>query len=295
MSQWDGIDEFLAVATANSFTRAAKAIGMSPTHVSRSVLALEQRVQAQLFHRTTRTVALTAAGRLFFERCEWIARERDEAIALIGEQGEPEGDLRLTCSTALGERFVAPIIRRFAMAHRKLGVTIDLSNRVVDLPAEGYDIAIRTGPVDDPRLSATQVASRTLHTCAAPAYLDQMGRPATIADLAGHDCIRGSSPTWHFRQGADEAVHRPKGRFSCNNGQAVMEACVAGFGICQLPDFYVLPYLKEGAVELLLEHCAPGPEPIWAVHPRRRYLSPKIGRTIDCLERELPLALRQAV
>src|SRR4051794_12664467 len=124
MSKWDGIDEFIAVATANSFTRAAKIIGMSPTHVSRAIIALEERVQAQLFHRTTRTVRLTDTGRVFFERCARISQERDEAIAMIGEQGEPQGDLRVTCSTAMGERFLAPIIRRFATQHPKLNVTI---------------------------------------------------------------------------------------------------------------------------------------------------------------------------
>lgn len=156
MSQWDGIDEFIAVATTRSFTRAAKAIGMSPTHVSRAIRTLEQRVQAQLFHRTTRTVRLTDTGRVLFERCERIAQERDEAIALISQQGEPQGELRVTCSTALGERFVAPILRRFAMPHPRLSISIDLTNRVVDLLAEGYDLAVRTGHAADPRLISTR-------------------------------------------------------------------------------------------------------------------------------------------
>lgn len=292
MSDWDGIDEFIAVATTSSFTRAAKAIGMSPTHVSRAIIALEQRVQAQLFHRTTRTVRLTDTGRVFFERCERIAQERDEAIALIGEQGEPQGELRVTCSTAMGERFVAPIIRRFAMPHPKLNVTIDLSNRVVDLVAEGYDLGIRTGTVADPRLIAVRVASRTLHTCAAPSYLARAGKPKVVADLEKHECIAGTNTTWHFGDGAKSLVHQPKGRFRCNSGQAVIEACVSGLGICQLPDFYIPPYLKHGMVERVLEHFQPEDEPIWAVYPQRRHLLPKIQGVVDCLQHELAAAMR---
>lgn len=132
-------------------------------------------------------------------------------MALIGEQGEPQGQSRVTCSTAMGERFVAPIIRRFAMHHPKLNVAIDPSNRVVDLVAEDYDLAIRTGHISNPRLIATQVASRTLYTCAAPSYLAQVGRPTKIADLQSHGCITGSSSTWHFMADGIEHLHDPKG------------------------------------------------------------------------------------
>lgn len=292
MSNWDGIDEFIAVATASSFTRAARAIGMSPTHVSRAIIALEQRVQAQLFHRTTRTVRLTDTGRVFFERCERIAQERDEAIALIGEEGEPQGELRVTCSTAMGERFVAPIIRRFAMSHHKLTVTIDLSNRVIDLVSEGYDLGIRTGVVSDARLIAVRVASRTLYTCAAPSYLAQAGTPQSVAELASHQCIAGTSGTWHFADRGVEQVYRPKGRFRCNSGQAVIEACISGLGICQLPDFYILPYLRHGMVVRIMDNLQPEDEPIWAVYPQRRHLLPKIQGVVETLQHELAAAMR---
>lgn len=292
MSTWDGIDEFIAVATTSSFTRAARVIGMSPTHVSRSIIALEQRVQAQLFHRTTRTVRLTDTGRVFLERCERIAQERDEAIALIGEKGEPQGELRATCSTAMGERFVAPIIRRFAMPYPKLNVTIDLSNRIVDLVAEGYDLGIRTGTVSDARLIAARVASRTLYTCAAPSYLAQAGTPQSVSELNAHQCIAGTSATWHFADNGVEQIFHPKGRFRCNSGQAVIEACISGLGICQLPDFYILPYLRHGMVMRIMDELQPEDEPIWAVYPQRRHLLPKIQGVVESLQHELAAAMR---
>ena len=291
MSAWDGIDEFISVATTGSFTRGAMSLGMSTTHVSRSIMALEQRLQAQLFHRTTRTVKLTDTGRIFLERCERIAQDRDEAIALVGDSGDLLGELRVTCSTALGERFVAPIIRRFAMQHPKLNVIIELSNRVIDLVGEGFDLAIRTGSVSDTRLIATQVASRSLYTCAAPSYLASAGRPKRIEDLASHECIAGTAATWHFKVSEREIIHRPRGRFKCNSGHAVMEACVSGLGICQLPDFYVLPYLKHGMVELLFDDLQPNDEPIWAVYPQRRHLSQKVQQVVTCLVHELGPAI----
>jgi DNA-binding transcriptional LysR family regulator len=295
MSRWDGIDEFVSVAVAGSFTNGAKALGMSTTHVSRAIMALEQRVQAQLFHRTTRTVRLTDTGRIFFEHCSRIARERDEAIALIGERTEPQGQLRVTCSTALGERFVAPIIRRFAMQHPRLSVSIELTNRVTDLIGEGFDLAVRTGTTTDPRLIATQVASRTLYTCAAPSYLTSAGRPMSVEALNEHERITGTATTWHFQVDGEPVVHKPQGRFHCNGGHAVIEACVAGFGICQLPDFYILPYLRHGMVELLLEDFQPKDEPVWAVYPQRRHLLPKVQRVIDCLAHELGPAMNSRI
>lgn len=287
MSQWAGIDEFVAVAMACSFKQGARALGMSPTFVSRAIMQLEQRIQTQLFHRTTRTVRLTDSGRIFFEQCQRIAQERDEAIAQISEKGEPQGELRVTCATAMGERFVAPLIRRFAMRYPKLSVTIDLSNHLVDLIGEGYDLAIRTRHVADHRLIATRVASRSLHTCAAPDYLSRHGRPRTVADLRDHECLVGTSTAWHFQVGTERVDHKPVGRFRCNSGHAVMEACIAGLGICQLPDFYIASALQHGMVELLLEDVQPEDEPIWAVYPRRRHLMPKITAVLECLEHEL--------
>lgn len=291
MSSWDGFDEFLAVAATGSFTRAAQLIGMSSTHVSRSIMTLERRVQAQLFHRTTRTVRLTDTGRILLERCERIAQERDEAIAMIGEEGVPQGELKVTCSTAMGERFVAPIIRRFAMHHPKLNVTIDLTNRVVDPISEGYDLAVRTGRPSDSRLIAIEVASRTLYTCAAPNYLARHGTPGSVEELADHECVIGTNPLWRFANSGQEILHRPAGRFRCNSGQAVIDACISGLGICQLPDFYVVPYLQHGMVQLILEPFRPKDEPIWAVYPQRRHLLPKVRSVVECLQHELAAAM----
>lgn len=294
MSDWDGIEEFVSVAASGSFTKGAAALGASLTHVSRSIMALEQRLGLQLIHRTTRVVTLTDTGRTFLDHCRRLIDDRDEALALIMERGELQGEIRVTCSTAMGERFVAPIMRRFAVMHPKISVVIDLTNRIVDLVAEGYDLAIRTGNLDDSRLIGTRIASRTFLTCAAPDYLDRAGLPNAIDALDHHECIVGTSLAWKFKRGDQDMKYRPSGRFRCNSGDAVMDACLHGMGICQLPEFYILNHLHTGALRLVLREFQASEEPIWAVYPQRRHLSPKVRNVIDYLKIELPQEMRES-
>jgi DNA-binding transcriptional LysR family regulator len=293
MSCWDGIDEFVAVATAGSFIGGARALGVSTSHISRAIQDMEQRLETQLFHRTTRVVRLSDTGRSLLDHCRQLIADREDMLALIHEESEPQGELRLTCSTAMGERFLAPIMRRFAMRHPRLSVTLDLTNRVVDLIVEGYDLAIRTGALTDTRLIGTKIGDRSFLTCAAPAYLDDHAlAPTCVEDLDRHDCVAGTSPTWHFKVDGKALLYRPQARFRCNSGLAVVDACLAGMGICQLPEFYVLPHIRSGQLRLVLPDLRPDEEPIWAVYPRRRHLMPKIRAAIDHIRDQMSAEMR---
>ncbi|MCP1470242.1 DNA-binding transcriptional LysR family regulator [Sphingobium sp. OAS761] len=291
MDGWAGIDEFVAAALAGSFSAAAGRLGCSVTHISRSVARLEKRLDARLFHRTTRRVTLTDTGQTFLRQAERLVAERDEAIASVTSTGEPQGALRITCSTAMGELFIAPIVNRYAALHPRLSVTMELTNRLVDLIADNFDLAIRTGAMADSQLIRTRIASRSFSSCAAPVYLDRRGRPRTPEDLAGQDCLLGSTSTWHFSVDGRDVIYRPRGRLRVNSGRAVLDAALQGMGICQLPEFYVLPYLRTGALEPVLEDSRPRDEPIWAVYPQRRHLLPKVTALVAMLRRELPKAL----
>lgn len=291
LANWDGIEEFAMVARLGSFTAAAQAYGASVTHMSRSLARLEGRLQAQLLHRTTRSLRLTETGQIFLETCKRLIEERDEAIAAIASQGEPSGHLRITCSYALGEKFVAPIVRELSTAYPSLTVTLDLDNAVVDLIADGYDLAIRTGQLNDSRLVATRVASRALITLASPAYLSRRGRPADIEDLRRHECLVGSNAQWLFK---GNATFRPQGRWRCNSGNALIEAALADMGICQVPRFYLGNHLSEGRLEPVLPDLNPEEEPIWAVYPQRRHLSPKVSAMVEALRTSLPAYLATA-
>ncbi|CDO36165.1 transcriptional regulator, LysR family [Novosphingobium mathurense] len=291
LANWDGIEEFAMVARLGSFTAAAQAYGASVTHMSRSLARLESRLQAQLLHRTTRSLRLTETGQIFLETCKRLIEERDEAIAAIASQGEPSGHLRITCSYALGEKFVAPIVRELSTTYPSLTITLDLDNAVVDLIADGYDLAIRTGQLNDSRLVATRVASRALITLASPAYLARHGRPKDIEDLRRHECLVGSTAQWQFKA---NATFRPQGRWRCNSGNALIEAALADMGICQVPRFYLGDHLGEGRLEPVLPDLNPEEEPIWAVYPQRRHLSPKVSAMVEALRTSLPAHLASA-
>jgi len=287
MSNWEGIEEFVAVANSGSFVGAARVLGLSTSHISRAIMRLENRLQTQVLIRTTRKVALTDTGRILAEQFRRLIMDRQEAFAAVSDSGEPQGELRLTCSTGIGERFVAPIVRRFALTYPRLTVSIDLTNRVVDIISEGYDLAVRTGHLPDSSLVGTRIASRRLILCAAPAYLAAEGVPQSLEDLARHQCLTGTSGLWHFSNG----TFRPRGNWRCNSGLVLAEAAMAGMGLCQLPEFYVLKAIAEGRLVPVLEALRPDEEPIWAVYPQRRYLLPKVRKLVEVLRAELGPAL----
>ncbi|MFN9701783.1 MAG: LysR substrate-binding domain-containing protein [Hyphomonadaceae bacterium] len=292
MSQWQGLDEFVAIATAGSFSGGAKLLGTSTTRISRVIVQLEARLQAQLFDRTTRSVKLTDTGRAILDQCRRILAERDDILASVTAQGEPRGELRVTCSTTMGERYVAPLLRRFAMQHPDLSVDLDLTNRVVDLVGEGYDLAIRTGQMPDSGLIRTRVGSRALLTCAAPAYVAASPPLEHVEQLKNHACLLGSASNWHFKDAQGQALEfKPSRRWRCNNGNGVLEAAIAGMGVCQLPEFYVLPALRSGELVEVLEAFRPAEEPIWAVYPQRRHLLPKVRGAVSLLKRDLAAAI----
>lgn len=291
---WDGLEEVVAIADAGSFKGAASLLNVSTSQVSKVVARLEERLQTRLFNRTTRRVTLTDTGHSFAEHSRQIINERDELLSSVNGSGEPQGELRITCPISLGERFLAPIVRDFVMQYPRLSVTLDLDNRLVDLVAEGFDLAIRTSSISDPRLVGRQVASRELATVASPRYLDATGEPKSVAALKDHQCLMGTGATWTFLEKGQPRVFVPQGRWRCNNGKALTEAAIAGLGICQLPQFYVRQSVSDGLLVPVLDHARPAPEPIWIVYPKRRHLLSKVFNLVDLLEAQLQHAIDRA-
>lgn len=291
--KWDGLEEAVAIAETGSFVGAATRLGTSTSHISRIIARLEAHLGILLFHRTTRRVTLTDTGTAFVERCRRLIDERDELLSEAAGSSEPKGQLRVTCSTALGERFVAPIVRRYTKAHLHVSVTLDLTNRVVDLISEGFDVGIRTRHVADARLASRKIGCRPLEVCASPTYLATAGLPHTIGDLADHDCLIGTSPSWRFLESGTPRLFSPRGRWRCNSGAAVVDAALAGMGICQVPSFYVGQHIAEGRLIRIMQQWRTEPEPIWAVYPQRRHLLPKIKMLIQALEEDLQTTLSE--
>lgn len=292
MHNWEGMDEAVAVAETGSFVGGAARLNVSTSHISRVIARLEERLGTRLFHRTTRVVSLTATGRSFVEQSQRIIQDRDELFAYAGGSVEPRGELKVSCSVTLGERFVAPIIMRYMEAYPHVFVELNLDNRIVDVVGEGYDLALRTGHISDLRLSGEQIASRPLEVCAAPSYLAQHGEPATPADLARHRCLGGTTKTWSFLDGDTPRPYTPSTNWRCNNGNVIVEAALRGLGICQLPSFYVNEHIMAGTLRPVLSQFRSPPEPIWAAYPQKNGLQTKVKRLIEALQASMPKGLK---
>lgn len=288
MGRWDGIDEFVAVAESASFSQAARRLGSSTSSVSREIARLEDRLQARLFYRTTRRVTLTEAGTLMLDRCRRLIQDREEALAEVSDADTIlKGRLRITCSVGYGERFMVPAINRFALTHPQLTIETHLTDVVVDVVQDGFDLAVRSGRLNDSSLVARRIASRTRRLCAAPGYLKLHGAPTSLQDLSHHTCIVGAGDVWRFGLDRSEVQIRPQGRFRYTTGFGVLQAALDGLGLCQLPDFYVDDAIAGGKLMELLPGHLPPDEGVWAVYPHRRHLPTKVRLLVDHLEQSI--------
>lgn len=288
IERWEGLEAFVAVAEGASFTAAAERLGVSTSHVSRSIARLEERLQARLFYRSTRRVSLTETGQTFLQHCRQLQDGFDEALRVVQDLGgAPKGLLRMTCAVAYGERFVVPLVNEFMTAYPALRVEIELTNQVRDILEDGFDLAVRLGHVPESRLVAMRLAPRRMYLCAAPAYLALHASPRSLAELGQHNCLVGTSDHWEFLVDRRPVSLRVQGNWRCNSGQAVLDAALRGFGLCQLPDYYVFEHLVGGSLQALLPEHEPPDTAVWALYPQRRHLSPKVYLLVDFLKRRL--------
>jgi len=282
MQRWEGVNEFVAVAETESFTRAAKRLGVSTAHVSRQISALEDRLSTRLFYRTTRRVSTTEAGQIYYQHCRQILDALEQAErSMTNMQLVPQGRLRLTAPVTYGEKSIAPLVNDFVLRYPELDVEMKLTNQQLDLVAEGYDLAVRLGKLDDSSLMARRLASRTLYVCASPAYLAVHGTPHSLSELEHHNCLQGNLGYWRFQDAGHPRNVRIRGNVRCDSGRALLDAALKGVGIVQLPDYYVRPALEAGTLIPLLTHYQEDDDGIWAVYPHNRHLSPKVRMLLD--------------
>jgi DNA-binding transcriptional LysR family regulator len=288
MFNWEGVSEFVAVAEAESFTKAAQRLGISTAQVSRQISALEARLATKLFHRTTRKVSTTEVGRVYYQHCRQVLDGLDEAErAITNLQSSPRGLLKITAPVTYGEMTIAPLVNDFIAMYPELEVKINLTNQKIDLIDEGYDLAIRLGQLEDSSMMAKRLSSRTQHVCASPSYLSTFGIPHSLSELDQHNCLLGTMDYWRFEENGKTRNVRVKGTVSCNSGHALVDAAIKGIGIIQLPDYYLHPYIEEGQLVPLLEQNRSPEEGIWALYPHNRHLSPKVRMLLDYLSQEL--------
>jgi DNA-binding transcriptional LysR family regulator len=249
---------------------------------------LEDHLRTRLLQRTTRRISLTETGRAFHERCVQILAELDEAEREAAPQAaEPRGTLRLTTAINFGTHQVTPAIALFLARHPHVRIDVSLSDRIVDIIEEGFDLAIRIGGPGAQNLVARKLGETRFVLCASPDYLARHGAPESPEDLARHNCLTyeyALQDAWTFRDPAGrERVVRVAGSLNSNNGDLNAAAAIQGVGIALEPDFIVGRELKNGTLVPVLEAFEAPALPIYAVYPSRRFLPAKVRAFVDFL------------
>lgn len=288
MFSWEGVSEFVAVAEAESFTVAAIRLGVSTAQVSRQIGALEARLATKLFYRTTRKVTITDSGQVYYNHCRQVLDGLAEAERAISDlQQTPKGRLNLTAPVTYGEDRIAPLVNDFVARYPELDVNLTLTNQMLDLVAESYDLAIRLGDLEDSTMMAKRLATRSHCVCASPDYLAAHGVPQTLSELDHHNCLQGTLGYWRFQEAGKARHVRVKGNLRCNSGWAHVDAALKGVGIIHLPDYYVHVHLEAGRLVPILDPFRPEDDGIWAIYPHNRHLSPKVRLLLDHLSQGL--------
>ena len=298
MDKLRAMETFVAVAARGSLAAAARAEGVAPAIVGRRLDALEELLGVKLMVRTTRRITLTHEGSSYLEECQRLLGEIASAEASVSAGGiRPKGHLRLTAPAGFGRRHVAPLVPLFRERHPEVTISLNLSDRVIDLAAEGYDCAVRVGDLPDSSLVSVRLADNRRLCVASPRYLQHHGRPQQPQDLARFDCLVLSSDAsqtrgWAFQLPArdgrpGELVYlRPSGPLDCSDGQVLHEWCLAGFGIAWRSIWEVEADIAAGRLVSLLDDYAAAPNGIYAVFPQRKHLALRVRLWIEFLKEQ---------
>ncbi len=291
MFNWEGVSEFVSVAETESFTAAATRLGISTAQVSRQIGALESRLGVKLFYRTTRKVSITDTGQIYYNHCRQVLDGLAEAERAITDLHQtPKGRLNLTAPVTFGEKRIAPLVNEFVARYPELEVNLTLSNQMLDLVADCYDLAIRLGELEDSTMMAKRLSSRTHYVCASPDYLAAHGVPYALSELEQHNCLQGTLDYWRFEEKGKPRHIRVKGNLRCNSGWSLVDAALKGIGIVQLPDYYVQAELEAGRLVPMLDKYRAPDDGIWAIYPHNRHLSPKVRLLLEHLSEGLGTA-----
>jgi len=287
MDRLKQIESFVAVATKGSLTAAAHAEGVAPAVIGRRIDALEERLGVKLLVRTTRRITLTHEGSAFLEDCARILTDLGNAEASVTEGGvKASGHLRITAPAGFGRRHVAPLVPGFMAQHPDVSLSLNLSDRVVDIVNEGFDCAIRVGDLPDSSLVSVRLADNRRLCVATPDYLARAGVPSSPAELMKHQCLTLSSDAsqtrgWAFHVDGAVTHLRPSGRLDCSDGQVLHEWCLRGLGIAWRSTWEVEADVAAGRLQVVLEDFAAPPNGIYAVFPQRKHLPLRVRLWID--------------
>jgi DNA-binding transcriptional LysR family regulator len=294
MDKFKQMESFVSVAQRGSLTAAAKAEGVAPAIMGRRLDGLEEQLGVKLLMRTTRRITLTHEGSAFLEDCQRLLADLANAEASVSAGGiKASGHLRMTAPGGFGRRHVAPLVPLFHALHPDVTVSLNLSDRVVDIAGEGFDCAVRVGDMPDSSLVSVRLADNRRLCVATPDYLARHGVPKQPSDLARFDCLSLSSDAsqtrgWAFKlpkaDGFEVVYLKPSGPLDCSDGQVLHDWCLRGWGIAWRSTWEVEAEISEGKLVNVLEDFAAPPNGIYAVFPQRKHLALRVRLWIDFLK-----------
>jgi DNA-binding transcriptional LysR family regulator len=290
MAQLKQIETFVAVAARGSLTAAAQAEGVAPAMIGRRIDALEERLGVKLLIRTTRRISLTHEGSAFLEDCQRLLADLANAEASVSAGGvKASGHLRITAPAGFGRRHVAPLVPEFMAQHPGISVSLNLSDRVVDIINESVDCAVRVGDLPDSSLISVRLADNRRQCVATPHYLTRAGVPQHPVELSRHECLTLSSDAsqtrgWAFVVDGQLTHIRPGGRLDCSDGQVLHDWCLQSLGIAWRSTWEVQGAIAEGRLVALLEDFVAPPSGVYAVFAQRKHLPLRVRLWIDFLK-----------
>ncbi|WP_368345408.1 LysR family transcriptional regulator [Pelagovum sp. HNIBRBA483] len=289
MDRLTEMEAFATVVDQGGFTDAAKKMGISKSAVSKHVSALEARLGARLLNRTTRRVSPTEIGLAYYDRARRVLNDAGEADALVTSmQSAPSGLLRISVATDFGVNHLSPVLGEFLKEFPDITVNMVLNNRYVELISEGFDMAVRIGELEDSTLRARKLTETNLRMIGSPTYFQRNGRPMKIDDLNDHKLLhysnQANAAVWKLTAPSGEKRQvRTSGSLTVNDGQSLLNACIAGLGIAYLPSFLYADAMKAGLVEEAIPDLPEERQGIYAVYPPGRFTQPKVRAFIDFL------------
>jgi len=290
MGKFTQMATFVEVVARGSLSAAARAEGIAPAMIGRRLDALEARLGVKLLQRTTRRLVLTDEGTAFLEDSQRILAEVNDAESAISEHSmRASGHLTVSAPAGFGRQHVAPLLPSFLAEHRDVTIDLNLSDRVVDLVAEGVDVAIRIASLDDSNLVGVKLADNRRVVVASPAYLRRHGQPRQLADLARHNCLpissEGSQRGWTFTDNGKPVTLKVGGNMVCNDGAVLHAWALAGKGLAWRSMWEVGGQIASGELVTVLDDFAAPGNDVHAVFAQRRHLPLRIRAFVDFLRR----------
>lgn len=278
MNDWRGIEEFMAVVEAGTFTLAADQLGVGTSQISKKISELEERLGLKLLLRTTRTVTPTDEGLEYYERCkDALALLADTESSLKNAGPSTVGELKVIISGIHQPRFQVAVLAGFCTKYPKIKLSVTFSDDMPDFVSADFDAALVLGELNNEELNAERLVTFPYCICAHPDYLKEFGMPLSPFDLQNFNCITGTSDKWLFRTGQGELIAiKVKGSWRTGNGETQLQAARYGMGLAQIPEFYAEPFIESGKLVKVLQNWEQVGQSIWLVLPKRRHVSSRV-------------------